>query len=115
MKKIALATVAAAALLFGAPAFTAPALAQADVKVKVKSGDHGMTKKKVVIRHGDRGYDRKKVVIKHGDRGRHHGWDRGRHRGWAHSNHRAGTKIVIKRGGGHHANRTVIKKKTVVQ
>jgi hypothetical protein len=57
---------------------------------------------------------KKKVVIKHGDR-RHHGWERGRHRGWAHSRHRAGTKVVIKRGGGHHAHRTVIKKKTIVR
>ena len=33
MKKLALAAAAAAALLFSAPAFTSPALAQADVKV----------------------------------------------------------------------------------
>ncbi|HKS63097.1 MAG TPA: hypothetical protein VJT13_15450 [Xanthobacteraceae bacterium] len=92
MKKLALAMAAAAALLFTAPVLTGvttPAEAQTVVK--------------------------KKVVIKHGDRGRHHGWERGRHRGWAHSRHRAGTKIVIKRGGGHHAHRTVIKKKTVVR
>jgi|tagenome__1003787_1003787.scaffolds.fasta_scaffold19987181_1 hypothetical protein len=104
MKKIALATVAAAALLFGAPAFTAPALAQADVKVKVKSGDHGMTKKKVVIRHGDRGYDRKKVVIKHGDRGHHYGW-RNRDAGMK-------KKVIIKRSGEGGSSKTVIKKKT---
>ena len=104
MKKIALATVAAAALLFGAPAFTAPALAQADVKVKVKSDDHGMTKKKVVIRHGDRGYDRKKVVIKHGDRGHHYGW-RNRDAGMK-------KKVIIKRSGDGGSSKTVIKKKT---
>jgi hypothetical protein len=92
MKKLVLATAAAAALLFTAPVFTGvttPAEAQTVVK--------------------------KKVVIKHGDRGRHMGrfGDRGRHMGWR---HRGGSKVVIvKRGGGHHANRTVIKKKTVVQ
>jgi hypothetical protein len=105
MKKLALATVAAAALLFGAPAFTAPALAQADVKVKVKSGgDRHVTKKKIVIRHGDRGYDRKKVVIKHGDRGHHYGW-RNRDAGMK-------KKVIIKRGGDHGGSKTVIKKKT---
>lgn len=94
MKKLALATAAAAALLFTAPSFTGmttPAEAQTVVK--------------------------KKVVIKHGDRGRHHGWDRGRHRGWAHSRHGGKKVVIIKKRGGHHAHegRTVIKKKTVIR
>jgi hypothetical protein len=58
MKKLALATAAAVALLFTAPSFTGvttPAEAQTVVK--------------------------KKVVIKHGDRGRHHGWRHSNHGG----------------------------------
>ena len=91
MRKFALATAAAAALLFTAPSFTGvttPAEAQTVVK------------KKVVVKHGDRGHMRKKVVVRHGDRGRHHGW--------RHSNH-GGKKVVIikKKGNGN----TVIKKK----
>jgi hypothetical protein len=97
MNKLALAAATAAALMFSAPAFAfdgaAPRmqLAQADVKVKVKSGDHGVVKKKVVIRHGDRGL----------------------HRGWSHSRHYGAmkTKIVKKTGHG----KTVIKKKTVIR
>jgi len=81
---LAFAAAAAAALAFTAPAFTTPALAQADVKVKVNSGE-GMTKKKVVIRQGDRG----------------------RHEGWRHSRHYGASKVVIKRG----PHKTVIKKK----
>jgi hypothetical protein len=106
MRMLALAAAAAAALAFSAPAFTTPALAQADVKVKVKSGEHGMTKKKIVIRQGDRGRhegwrhrDVKKVVIHRGDRGRHEGW--------RHSRHYGASKVVIKKGHG----KTVIKKK----
>ena len=102
MKLFALAT--AAVLALSAPAFTTPALAQADVKVKIHSGE-GMTKKKVVIRHGDRGRhegwrhrDVKKVVLHS---------DRGRHEGWRHSRHYGASKVVIKRGHG----KTVIKKK----
>jgi len=108
MKKLALAAATAATLAFSAPAFAfdgaaAPRmqLAQADVKVKVKTGDHGVVTKKVVIRHGDSG--------------RHHGWhgDRGRHYGWSHSRHYGAmkTKVVKKHGDG----KTVIKKKTVVR
>ena len=92
MKKLALATAAAAALLFTAPSFTGvttPAEAQTVVK--------------------------KKVVIKHGDRGRHDGWrhrsvkrvvmhhDRGRHEGWRHGH--GGKKVVIIKRGGHQAAR----------
>jgi len=97
MKKLALAAATAAALALSAPAFAfdgaaAPRmqLAQADVKVKIKSGDHGMVKKKVVIRHGDRG----------------------RHYGWSHSRHRGAMKTVVvkKHGNG----KTVIKRKTVI-
>ena len=106
MKMFALAAAAAVALAFSAPAFTTPALAQdASVKVKVKTGEHGMTKKKVVIRHGDRGRhegwrhrDVKKVVLHR---------DRGRHEGWRHSRHHGASKVVIKRG----PHKTVIKKK----
>lgn len=81
MRKFALATAAAAALLFTAPVLTGvatPAEAQTVVK--------------------------KKVVIKHGDRGMH------RHRGWSHSHHHGAVKkkVVIKHG---HGNKTVIKKK----
>jgi hypothetical protein len=97
MNKLALAAATAAALMFSAPAFAfdgaAPRmqLAQADVKVKVKTGDHGVVKKKVVIRHGDRGL----------------------HRGWSHSRHYGAmkTKVVKKTGHG----KTVIKKKTVIR
>ena len=107
MKKLALAAATAATLAFSAPAFAfdgaaAPRmqLAQADVKVKVKTGDHGVVKKKVVIRHGDSG--------------RHHGWhgDRGRHYGWSHSRHYGAMKTVVvkKHGNG----KTVVKKKTVI-
>jgi hypothetical protein len=93
MRMLALATAAAAAIAFSAPAFTTPALAQADVKVKI----------------GER----------HHDRGRHEGWrhrevkkvvlhrDRGRHEGWRHSRHYGASKVVIKKGHG----KTVIKKK----
>jgi hypothetical protein len=97
MNKLALAAATAAALMFSAPAFAFDGatprmqLAQADVKVKVKTGDHGVVKKKVVIRHGDRGL----------------------HRGWSHSRHYGAmkTKIVKKTGHG----KTVIKKKTVIR
>ena len=90
MKKFALATAAAVALLFTAPSFTGvttPAEAQTTVV-------------------------KKKVVIKHSDRGRHMGryGDRGRHAGWRHSNH-GGKKVVIIKRGGHHGGKTVIKKK----
>src|SRR5687767_13070984 len=75
MKKLAFAAATVAALALSAPAFAfdgaaAPRmqLAQADVKVKIKTGDHGMVKKKVVIRHGDRGLHHGW----HGNRGRHH-------------------------------------------
>ena len=97
MKKLALAAAAAATLAFTAPAFAvdgtaAPRmqLAQADVKVKVKSGDHGM---------------RKKVVIREG---RRH-WDRGRHEGWRHGQHHGSRKVVIIKKHGH--GKTVIKKR----
>lgn len=94
MRKLALATAAAAALMFTAPAFTGVGATPASAETVVK----------------------KKVVIKHGDRGRHMGWrhgDRGRHMGWR--NHRGGKKVVIVKRGGHHASKTVIKKKTVVR
>jgi hypothetical protein len=64
-------------------------LAQADVKVKIKSGDHGV-RRKVVIR------DRR-----HFDRGRHHGWRHGQHHG--------SRKVVIIKKHGH--GKTVIKKR----
>ena len=72
MRKFALATAAAVALMFSAPAFTAPALAQdGSVTVKIKNdGDRSVTRKKVVIRHGG-DVERRRVVIRHGDRGRH--------------------------------------------
>lgn len=100
MRKFALATAAAAALLLSAPAFTAPAFAQ-DVKVKIGSGDRDHMRKKVVIRRGG-DVERRKVVIRSGDRGNHYGW---RHRD-------SGMKktVIIKRGEG--GSRTVIKKKT---
>ena len=98
MRKFALATAAAVALLFTAPSFTGvttPAEAQTTV-----------VKKKVVVKHGDRG----RHMGRYGDRGRHMGRhaDRGRHAGWRHSNH-GGKKVVIikKKGNG----KTVIKKK----
>ncbi len=86
MRKFALATAAAVALLFTAPSFTgvtSPAEAQTVVK--------------------------KKIVIKHGDRGRHMGryGDRGRHMG----RHHGGNKVVIIKRGGHHGSKTIIKKK----
>ena len=97
MKKLALAMAAAAAMAFSAPAFAAndaaPArmqLAQADVKVKVKSGDRRVVRKKVIVRH-----------------------DRGLHRGWRHSRHYGARKtVVVKRQGPHG---TVVKKKTVIR
>ena len=96
MKKLALAAATAAALAFSAPAFAfdgaaAPRmqLAQADVKVKIRSGDHGVVRKKVVIRHGDRG----------------------RHEGWRHSRHHGGMKTVVVKKTGH--GKTVIKKTIV--
>lgn len=96
MRKFALATAAAAALMFSAPAFTAPAFAQ-DIKVKIKAGDRGH-------HEGRRHREVKKVVI-HRDRGHHYGW---RHRD-------AGNRtVIIKRGGERHGSRTVIKKKTVI-
>ena len=60
---------------------TAPApqrMAQADVKVKVKSGERGHMRKKVVVRH-----------------------DRGLHRGWSHSRHYGANKkvVVVKKKG----------------
>ena len=96
MRKLALATAAAAALMFSAPAFTAPAFAQADVKVKIKSGDRG--------HHRGWGEHRSKKVVIHRDRGRHEGW---RHRDSGMTK-----KVIIKRGGGEGGSRTVIKKKT---
>lgn len=92
MRKFALATAAIAALAFSVPAFTAPALAQQGVTVKIKSGDRG--------RHeGWRHRDSRNVMI-HSDRGRHEGW---RHRNTGMSK----TVIIKKRGDG---SRTVIKK-----
>ena len=92
MRKFALAMAAVAAVAFTAPAFaqTAPApqrMAQADVKVKVKSGERGHMRKKVVVRH-----------------------DRGLHRGWSHSRHYGANKkvVVVKKKG---PGKTVIKKK----
>ena len=115
MRMFALATAAAAALMFSAPAYTTPAFAQADVKVKVKSNDGGMTRKKVVIKQrGD--VTRKKVVIRHGgDVARKkiviRSGDRGRHLGWR--NRDAGMKkVIIKKRGGEGRSTTVIKKKT---
>ena len=100
MRKLALALAAAATMAFTAPAFAAsdaPAasgriqLAQADVKVKVKSGDRRVVRKKVIVRH-----------------------DRGLHRGWRHSRHYGARKtVVIKKKQGQHG--TVIKKKTVIR
>ena len=91
MKKLALATAAAVALLFTAPSFTGvttPAEAQTTV-----------VKKKVVIKHGDRS----RHMVRH---------DRGRHEGWRHSHHGGNKKVVIiKRGGHHGGSKTVIKKK----
>jgi hypothetical protein len=121
MNKLAL-VVAAASLAFATPTFAQGTatnwdgvrLAQADVKIKVKTGENGVTRKKVVIRHqGD--VTRKKVVIRHqGDVTRkkiivRH--DRGLHRGWTHSRHNGAmrTKLVVKRG----PNTTVIRKKVV--
>ena len=49
MRMFALATAAAAALMFTAPAYTTPAFAQADVKVKVRSNDGGMTRKMIYM------------------------------------------------------------------
>jgi hypothetical protein len=94
MRKFALATAAAAALLFTAPSFTgvtAPAEAATTV-----------VKKKVVVKHGDRDHMRKKVVVRHGDRGLHRGWSHSRHYG-------ANKKVVVikKKGNGN----TVVKKK----
>jgi len=91
MRKITLALAAAAALGFAAPAPAqdGPAsqgriqLAQADVKVKVRTGER--TRKKIVIRH---------------DRGRHVGFDHSRHRGYA-----SRVTVVKKKPG-----RTVIKR-----
>lgn len=88
MRKFALALATAAALGFAAPALAAsgntqaPAVkfAQADVKVKVDSGNR---KKKVVVRH-----------------------DRGRHLGW-HKRDRGCKTITIKKRSG---NRVVVKK-----
>jgi hypothetical protein len=120
MRKLALATAAAAALMFSAPAFTTPALAQgADVKVKINSGERDHVRKKVVIRRGG-DMERRKVVIRSGDRGRHEGWrnrdekrvtirsDRGRHEGWRHRDSGMTKKVIIKRGEG--GSKTVIKK-----
>jgi len=114
MRKLALATAAAAALLFSAPAFTTPALAQADVKVKINSGD-GMTRKKVVIRRGG-DMERRKVVIRHrGDVERRkvviRSGDRGRHQGWRHRDSGMTKKVIIRRGEGG-SSKTIIKKKT---
>lgn len=108
MNKLAL-VVAAASLAFATPTFAQGTatnwdgvrLAQADVKIKVKTGENGVTRKKVVIRHqGD--VTRKKIIVRH---------DRGLHRGWTHSRHNGAmrTKLVVKRG----PNTTVIRKKVV--
>jgi hypothetical protein len=116
MNRLVLA-VAAASLALATPTFaqsnaTGVRLAQADVKIKVRSGENGVTRKKVVIRHhGD--MTRKKIVIR--QRGdvvrkkiivRH---DRGLHRGWTHSRHYGAmrSKVVVKRG----PNTTVVKRK----
>ena len=113
MRKLALATAAAAALLFSAPAFTTPALAQgADVKVKIHSGDRDHVRKKVVIRRGG-DMERRKVVIRHGgDMERRkvviRSGDRGRHEGWRHRDSGMKKTVIIKRGEG--GSRTVIKK-----
>jgi len=123
MKKFALAAVTAAALAFAAPAVAfegaaAPRmqLAQADVKVKIRTGDRGYVRKKVVVRHGDRGYGRKKVVVRYGDRGHvrkkvviRQG-DRDRRRGWSHSRRGEMKTIVVKKRGN---GTTVIRKKTI--
>jgi hypothetical protein len=101
MRKLALATAAAAALMFSAPAFTTPALAQADVKVRINSGDRDHVRKKVVIRRGGDMERRRTVVIRSGDRGRHNGW---RHR-----DSRMNKTVIIKRGDG---RTTVIKKRS---
>jgi hypothetical protein len=121
MNKLVLA-VAAASLAFATPTFAQSSatnlkgvqLAQADVKIKVKTGESGVTRKKIVVRHrGD--VTRRKIVIRqHGDVVRkkiivRH--DRGLHRGWAHSRHDGAmrTKVVVKRG----PNTTIIRKKNV--
>ena len=93
MRILALAAATAAALAFTAPAFTTPALAQADVKVKIGERHHDRGR-----HEGWRHREVKRVVI-HSDRGRHEGWrhrDRGMHK-----------TVIIKRGNG----TTVIKKK----
>ena len=97
MKKLALAAAAALALTIAAPVFTGVAATPAEAQTTVK--------KKVIIKHGhsDRGHMRKKVVIKSG----HH--DRGRHMGWRH--HNVSKKVIIKKRGGEHGGKTVIKKK----
>jgi len=73
MKKLALATAAAAALMFTAPAFTGfvtPASAETVKKVIIKKGhhDHG---RHMGWRHHNTSMH-KKVIIKHGH-GDHHG------------------------------------------
>jgi len=114
MRKLALATAAAAALMFSAPAFTTPALAQADVKVRINSGDRDHVRKKVVIRRGG-DMERRKVVIRHGgDVERRkviiRTGDRGRHNGWRHRDSGMKKTVIIKRGEG--GSTTVIKKRT---
>jgi hypothetical protein len=111
MRKLALATAAAVALMFSAPTFTAPAFAQ-DVKVKIKSGDEGVRKKVVIRRGGD--MERRKVVIRHrGDVERRkvviRTGDRGRHEGWRHRDSGMTKKVIIRRGG-EGGSKTVIKK-----
>ena len=60
MRMLAFAAAAAAAMAFSAPAFTTPALAQADVKVKVNSGEHGGFSCEVF---GSEGYIRAGIYI----------------------------------------------------
>ena len=115
MRKLALATAAAVALMFSAPAFTTPALAQADVKVRINSGDRDHVRKKVIIRRGG-DMERRKVVIRHrGDVERRkvviRSGDRGRHYGWRHRDSGMTKKVIIRRNG-EGGSRTVIKKKT---
>jgi hypothetical protein len=92
MRKFALATAAVAALVFSVPAFTAPALAQQGVTVRVNSGDRGH-------HNGWRHHDSRRVVIHS---------DRGRHEGWRHRNTGMNKTVIIKKHG--NGSKTVIKK-----
>ena len=97
MNKLALAMAAVASLAFTAPSYAQNAaperiqLAQADVKVKIRTGEPRM---------------RTKFVVQ--DR-RHHGWNRGRHLGWRHAPHYGVNKtVIIKRAP---TTRVIIKKR----